>query len=84
MLYLLSLNFLKGKWIKMESKLKTLSCLVYPEGPIFNKIQLSLEAWKVAYKKREKVQGDDAVIKFLDHFGELKNSSRDLDVTTKK
>ena len=58
----------------MKSKLKTLSGLVFKDGPIFNKIQLSLEVWKVAYKKREKVQGDDAVIKFINHFGELEDS----------
>ena len=61
----------------MKSKLKTLSEIVYPEGLIYNKFQLFLKNWKEAYKKREKVQGDDAVIKFLNHFGEL-------DVTTKK
>ncbi len=54
----------------MKSKLKTLSEIVFKDGPIFNKIKMSLEGWKKVYEKR-KMQGDDAVIKFINHFGEL-------------
>ena len=53
------------------TKLKKISDLVYPEGPIYMKIQICLEDWKVAYKKRG-MKGDDSVIKFLEHFGEIK------------
>ena len=79
MLSLLFFCFLIGKLDKKKSKLKTLSDLVFKNGPIYNKIQLSLEIWKVAYKKREKVQGDDSVIKFINHFGEIKDSSGELE-----
>ncbi len=58
------------------TKLKTLSEIVFPGGPIYLKLQLYLKEWKVVYKKRD-MKGDDSVIKFLEHFGEL-------DVITKK
>ncbi len=74
MLYLLFFNFLLGKYSKMKSKLKTLSGLVFKDGPIFNKIQLSLKVWKVAYKKRN-LKGDESVIKFLEHFAEFDSNS---------
>ena len=54
----------------MINNLKTLSELIYPGGPIYLKFQKSLEEWKVAYKKR-KMKGDDVVITFINHFGEL-------------
>ena len=54
----------------MKKKLQTLSDLATKEGPIYQRFQLVLEEWKVAYKKR-KMNGDINVIKFLEHFGEL-------------
>jgi len=54
----------------MTENLKTLSELIFEGGPIYSKLQKSLEEWKVAYKKR-KMKGDESLISFLNHFGEL-------------
>lgn len=54
----------------MTEKLKILSEIVYPGGPLFTRFQIFLRQWKCAYNKR-KVKGDDSVIKFIEHFGEL-------------
>ena len=61
----------------MKSKLKTLSGVVFKDGPIYMKIQMNLKEWKKVYEKR-KMKGDDAVIKFINHLAELK------EVTTKE
>jgi len=56
---------------KMAKKLKTLKNIVFENGPIYKKLQICLEEWKVAYKKRN-MKGDDCVAKFIEHFGEIK------------
>ena len=66
----------------MKKKLKTLSEIVYPEGAIYNKFQLFLNNWKEAYKKRNNSE-DKSVIEFIEHFGEIKNSSKELNAPEK-
>ena len=53
----------------MKSKLKTLSNLAHPGGPIYNRFKMALEEWHKVYKKRNN-PGDINVVKFLEHFGE--------------
>jgi len=50
---------------------ETLKNIVFEKGPIYMKLQICLEEWKVVYKKRN-MKGDDCVVKFIDHFGEIK------------
>ena len=54
----------------MSEKLKTLNEIVFKDGPIYAKLQLYLKEWNVAHQKRN-MKGDDSVMKFIKHFGEL-------------
>lgn len=56
---------------KMTKKLKTLNNLATPQGPIYNRFKMAFADWLIAYKKRN-MKGDDCVIKFIKHVGELK------------
>ena len=55
-----------------NNKLKILSDLAVEGGPIYQRFQLVLRLWKEKYEKRDNL-GDINVIKFLNHFAELKN-----------
>ena len=59
------------------TNLKKLSDLATEGGPIYNRFQITIEAWKVAYKKR-KMKEDDSAIAFLNHFGELGSPPENL------
>lgn len=54
----------------MTDHLKTLGEIVYKDGPIYNRLQIFLKDWIKVYGKRN-LNGDDCVIKFIRHFGEL-------------
>ena len=54
----------------MSEKLKKLDEIVYKDGPIYNRFQIFLKEWIKAYGKRN-LDGDNCVIKFIRHFGDL-------------
>lgn len=54
--------------------MKKLGEIVVPEGPCYVKTRMALLEWLKEYKKRNQ-EGDINVIKFLEHFAEVKDGN---------
>lgn len=67
----------------MTEKSKTLSEIVYLDGPIYNRFQIFLKEWIIKYKERN-LSGDSSVIMFIKHFGEIKIFPESLKMKSKE